>query len=229
MYGMFDPLYLWITIISLVLSIGAQLYLKTTFSKWSKTANTKKLTGREVGEKIIQSAQLTGVSLESTAGTLSDHYDPRKNTVRMSKDIENESSVASMAIVAHELGHAQQYAQASGLIKARSFLLPAVSVSPHISYGLIMMGLIFNLTGLFMLGVYAFGLVVLFSLLTLPIEFDASRRGLVLLRQSGIIVSDEDSVGSRSVLTAAALTYIAAAVTAVLQLLYYLSLARRQS
>jgi hypothetical protein len=137
--------------------------------------------------------------------------------------------VAAMAIVAHELGHAQQHENNSFLITMRNFLVPAVSLSPRIAYFLIIIGLIFNLAGAFWLGVIFYGLMVLFSIVTLPVEFDASRRGRKLLREAGLMVSEQDETGSQRVLMAAASTYVAAAVSAVLQLLYYISIGRRRS
>ena len=148
--------------------------------------------------------------------------------VGLSQGVASQPSVASMAIVAHELGHAQQHAQHSPLIAMRNFLVPAVRFSPMVSYALIFMGLIFNITGLFYAGILVFGLMVLFSIITLPVEIDASRRGIKLLNEAGLMVNKSDAQGSKNVLTAAATTYIAAAVTAILQLLYYLSIANRR-
>lgn len=169
------------------------------------------------------------IGFERVAGQMTDHYDPRSHTVRMSEGVAGKHSVAAMAIVAHELGHAQQHENGSLLIKMRNILVPAVRVSPQIAYLLIIIGLIFNLAGAFQLGILFYGLVVLFSILTLPVEIDASRRGLKLLDESGLMVSTQDRQGSRRVLAAAASTYVAAAITAILQLLYYLTIARRRS
>ena len=160
-------------------------------------------------------------------GDLSDHFDPRTKQIGLSAEVAARTSVAAMAVTAHEVGHAQQHAEGTVAMRARSFLVPAVTVSPMISYGLIFMGLIFNLTGLFWLGIIAFGLMVVFSVLTLPVEIGASRRALVMLRDGGLLVRPQDEEGVKRVLTAAALTYVAAAVTSILTLLYYISLARR--
>jgi Zn-dependent membrane protease YugP len=127
------------------------------------------------------------------------------------------------------LGHVQQYQDGSALIGMRGFLLPALQFSPTISYIAILMGLIFNMTGLLWIGIFFFGLMVLFSILTIPVEFNASRRGLRLLEEAGLMTSDTDAQGSRQMLTAAGLTYVAAAITSILQLLYYISIARRSS
>ncbi|MEO0564918.1 MAG: zinc metallopeptidase, partial [Chloroflexota bacterium] len=183
-------------------------------------------TGIEVGNYLVQHAGLPGVSFEGTPGRLSDHYDPSSHTVRMSQDIASKASVASMAIVAHELGHAQQHQEESPLIAMRSFLIPAMTLSPNVAMGLILVGILFNASGLITLGALFFGVVVVFMLLTLPVEFDASARGLRMLNEQGLFAVEEDRRGAHAVLTAAAMTYVAAAVQAVLQLVYYLGLAR---
>jgi hypothetical protein len=225
----FDPAYIFLVMIpGILLSLGAQAFVSSAFNKWGNVRNQTGLAGPEVARRIMRSAGLTDVSLELTPGRMSDHYDPRTHTVRMSPDVAERASVASMAVVAHELGHAQQHAEHSPLIGMRNFLLPAVTISPNISYGLILAGLLLNLTGLLWIGIIFFGISVAFMLLTLPVEIDASRRALVLLRESGIVSSDQEYAGARNVLTAAALTYVAAAVTSLLTLVYYLSLAQQR-
>ena len=242
----FDPAYLlFVFIPATIISLAAQWYVRSQFSKWSKVRNTANLTGTQVAQRIIDRTSVgdvryeqpqtrrmqpaAGISLERTAGAFTDHYDPRTHTVRLSDETSNTPSVAAMAVVAHELGHAQQHEENSVLIQMRNFLVPAVAISPQIAFGLIFLGFLLRATGLLWLGIIFFGLVVLFSILTLPVEFDASRRGLILLRESGLMMSNEDEGGSRSVLTAAGLTYVAAAITALLQLLYYISLAQRRN
>ena len=179
----------------------------------------------QVGDTTVNTSE---IEFQHISGNLTDHYDPRTNTVRLSDGVANRHSVAAMAIVAHELGHAQQHEHNSILITMRNFLLPAVSLSPRIAYFLIFIGLIFNLAGAFWLGVIFYGLMVLFSIVTLPVEFNASSRGRKLLREAGLMVTQEDEAGSQRVLMAAASTYVAAAVTAILQLLYYISIGRRR-
>lgn len=246
MFLYFDPAYLlFVFIPATIISLAAQFYVRSAFNKWSNVRNSANLTGTEVARRIIGRTTVgdvrfegpqargfqpaaAGISLERTAGAFTDHYDPRTHTVRLSESTASTPSVAAMAVVAHELGHAQQHEENSILIQMRSFLVPAVSLSPQLAFGLIFAGLLLNVSGLLWLGILFFGLVVLFSVLTLPVEFDASRRGLILLRQSGLFLAKEDEEGSRAVLTAAAMTYIAAAVTAILQLLYYISLAQRR-
>lgn len=226
----FDTNYLLLVLIpSLVLSGLAQLFIRSAYSKWSQTRNSSGLTGVQVAERIMSRTNVRGVNVEGTPGELSDHYDPASHTIRISRGNATVPSVAAMAIVAHELGHAQQHQEKSPLIAARNFLVPAVQFSPTIGYMMIFLGLFLNITGLMYVGIALFGLMVVFMILTLPVEFDASRRGMNLLQESGLFVASDDQSGSRQVLTAAALTYVAAAITAVLQLLYYLSLANRRS
>ncbi|MFQ3568240.1 MAG: zinc metallopeptidase [Aggregatilineales bacterium] len=226
----FDPSYLlYVFLPTLLLSLGAQLYVQSTYSKWSQRRNSAGLSGVQVAQRIFSRTNVAPVNLEGTPGELTDHYDPSHNVVRLSQSIATVPSVASMAVVAHELGHVQQHQEQSVLITMRNFLVPAVRFSPTLGYMMIVLGLMLQLTELFWLGIILFGLMVVFMILTLPVEIDASRRGLRLLQESGLIVSDEDISGSRSVLTAAALTYFAAAITAVLQLLYFISLANRRN
>lgn len=225
----FDPVYmLYVFIPTMLLSLGVQIYLKRSYAKWSKVRNSTNLTGTQVGEALFQRTNLMNIPLEVVPGQMTDHFDPRANVVRLSQGTASQPSVAAMAIAAHELGHVQQYQTGSALIKARNFLVPAVQFSPMISYAAIMIGLILNITGLFWVGIAFFGVMVFFTILTLPVEFDASRRGIALLGEAGLLSSSEDRRGANAVLRAAALTYIAAAVTAVLQLLYYITIANRR-
>lgn len=226
----FDPTYLLLVFLpTLLLSLGAQLYVQSAYAKWSRRRNSAGLSGVEVAQRIFSRTNVAPVNLEGTPGQLTDHYDPSHNVVRLSQSIATMPSVASMAVVAHELGHVQQHQERSVLITMRNFLVPAVRFSPTVGYMMIILGLMLQLTELFWLGIILFGLMVVFMILTLPVEIDASRRGLRLLQESGLMISDEDVSGSRSVLTAAALTYFAAAITAVLQLLYFISLANRRN
>jgi Zn-dependent membrane protease YugP len=229
MFFYIDPVYFWYVLIPvLVISIGVQVYLKSTFNKWSGVENSNHLTGMETARALFDRTSLKAIPLERVAGSMSDHFDPGQNVVRLSDTVAGVKSVAAMAVAAHELGHVQQYQTGSGLIKARGFLLPALQFSPTISYLCILFGFWFNATNLIWVGIFFFSLMVLFSLLTLPVEIDASRRGLALLREAGLTKAQEDAKGARQVLTAAGLTYLAAAVTSILQLLYYISVAQRR-
>jgi uncharacterized protein len=228
MFGFFDPTYmLLVALPTILLSAAAQWFVRSSYSTWLQRRNATGLAGADVGHRIAQLAGLRGVKFQAAQGQLTDHFDPRDNVVRLSADVAQQPSVASMAIVAHELGHAQQYAEKSPLIMMRQFLVPAVQLSPNIAYGLIMLGFLMRAEPLLWLGIIAFGITVVFMLLTLPVEIDASRRGLGLLQAAGLMQTEEDRGGARQVLTAAALTYVAAAVTSLLTLLYYISLAQR--
>jgi Zn-dependent membrane protease YugP len=222
-----DPNYVWYVLIpTLLISIGVQVYLKSTFAKWGQTKNHIAMNGMQVGKALFDKTSLKAIPLERTPGSLSDHFDPGANVVRLSDPIATQTSVAAMAVTAHELGHVQQYQTGSALISARGFLLPALQFSPTLSYIAILMGFWFNLTNLIWVGIFFFGLMVLFSILTLPVEIDASRRGLKLLEEAGLFQNAEDKKGAQAMLTAAGLTYLAAAITSILQLLYYVSIAK---
>ena len=230
MFGWYiDPVYFWYVFIpTILISIGVQVYLRSTFSKWSATKNSSGLVGPQVAQQLFSGTSLKPIRIERIRGSMTDHFDPGANVVRLSDPVATKPSVASMAVTAHELGHVQQYQTGSGLIKMRGFLLPALQFSPTISYIAILFGLWFNMTGLLWVGILFFALMVLFSVLTLPVEIDASRRGTRLLQEAGLMKAESDAQGSRAVLTAAALTYLAAAVTSILQLLYYISVANRR-
>jgi uncharacterized protein len=225
----FDGNYLLMVMIpSLLLSLAAQFFVRSAYGKWSKVANNANASAEQVAHTIMQRTNVKGVNLEGIAGQMTDHYDPASHTVRISADNARNPSVAAMAITAHELGHAQQHQEKSPLILARSFLIPAVQFSPTIGYIMIFAGLAINSLQLAWLGILVFGLMVVFMVLTLPVEVDASLRGMKLLRESGLLQSEQDASGAKQVLTAAALTYFAAAIGAVLQLLYYVSMVNRR-
>jgi hypothetical protein len=225
----FDPAYFWYVFIpTILISLGVQVYLRSTFNKWSKVKNGLGISGAQVGQQLVQRTSLNPVKLERVPGTLSDHFDPRANTVRLSDTIASQPTIAAMAVTAHELGHVQQYQTGSGLITMRNFLMPALQFSPTISYFAIFFGLFWNMTGLLWVGIFFFAVMVVFSILTLPVELDASRRAMRMLDEAGLTVNETDRQGARQMLNAAALTYLAAAVTSVLQLLYYIRLAQRR-
>ena len=225
----FDSNYfIFVMLPTLLLSLGVQLYLRSTYGKWSKVRNSGGMTGMQVSDLLFDRTALNEIPMQVVPGQMTDHFDPRANVVRLSQGTAGQPSVAAMAIAAHELGHVQQYQTGSALIKARNFLVPAVQFSPTVSYMAILIGLMLNITGLIWVGIVFFGVMVFFTLLTLPVEFDASRRGLQLLTEAGLMQSKEDERGARAVLRAAALTYVAAAISSVLTLLYYISIANRR-
>jgi Zn-dependent membrane protease YugP len=225
----FDSNYfIFVMLPTLLLSLGVQLYLRSTYGKWSKVRNSGGMTGMQVSDLLFDRTALNEIPMQVVPGQMTDHFDPRANVVRLSQGTAGQPSVAAMAIAAHELGHVQQYQTGSALIKARNFLVPAVQFSPTVSYMAILIGFMLNITGLIWVGIVFFGVMVFFTLLTLPVEFDASRRGLQLLTEAGLMQSKEDERGARAVLRAAALTYVAAAISSVLTLLYYISIANRR-
>lgn len=225
----FDPNYLlYVFLPTMLLSLLVQLYLKRAYSKWSQVRNSNNMTGAQISQALFDRTSLDQIAVEVVPGDMTDHFDPRANIVRLSQGTATRPSVAAMAIAAHELGHVQQYQTGSALIKARNFLVPAVQFSPMVSYVAILAGLLLNIMGLFWIGIIFFGFMVFFTILTLPVEFDASRRAMVMLGEAGLLSSSEDRSGAKTVLRAAALTYVAAAITSIMQLLYYISLANRR-
>lgn len=218
MFGLF--------ILMMVLTLGAQWFLRSTFGTWSRRANTSGLSGRDVAEMILRKNGLADtVSIESVRGQLSDHYDPTKRVVRLSEPVYGQASVAGMAVAAHEVGHAIQHARAWAPLQWRTALLPVAQIGGNFGPYLAIFGLMLGLGGLAQVGIVLFGAAVAFQLITLPIEFDASRRALAEMQELGI-VTQSDSGGSRAVLNAAAMTYVAAAAGSVMYLLYFLMMAR---
>jgi len=226
----FAPVYFWYVFIpAMLISFVVQIYLQSSFAKWSKTRNSNGLTGQQVGQQLFNRTSLKAIPLEHISGSLNDHFDPRANVVRLSDSVAMQPTVAAMAVTAHELGHVQQYQTGSAMIGARNFLLPALQFSPMLSYIAFFLGFVFQMTNMLWIGVFFFALMVLFSILTLPIEINASRRALKLLREAGLLKTKEDEAGVRQVLNAAAMTYLAAAITSLIQLFYYISVAKRHS
>lgn len=213
-------------ILMMVMTLGAQWYLRSTFGTWSKRANTAGLTGRQVAQAILDKNGLSNVSVEATQGQLSDHYDPSKRIVRLSEPIYGQTSVAGMAVAAHEVGHAIQHARAWAPLQWRAALVPVANIGQRYGPYLAIFGLMLGMTGLLQVGIVLFGAAVVFQLVTLPVEFDASRRAMSELQEMGI-VTQGDSGGARAVLNAAALTYVAAAAGSVMYLLYFIMAARR--
>lgn len=218
--------YYLIGIVSFIASMAIQAWLKGTYNKWMKVQNTSGLTGADVARAILSENGITDVKVEPVKGMLSDHYDPRSKTVRLSEGNYGYANVAGMAVAAHEVGHAIQHAKAYGPLQIRHAILPAANIGSRFGPMLAVFGLWLGIAGLLQLGVILFAGAVLFHLVTLPVEFDASRRALVQLKKLGL-ATDADTGGARAVLTAAAMTYVAAAATAIAYLLYFLSASRR--
>ena len=220
----FDPMYLIFMIPAFALMGFASWYVRHAYNKWSQVRASSGLTGHQAAQRLISTGNLYGVQVQGTAGQLSDHYDPRNKTLFLSQGVANSPSVAAVAISAHELGHALQDAEEYFPMRIRSMLVPAVNIGSNLGWILIMIGLVLRMTNLAWIGVAVFSAGALFALATLPVEFNASARAKQLLYQTGIIQTEEEQRGVNQVLNAAALTYVAGLITAVMQLLYYVFL-----
>jgi hypothetical protein len=223
MFLTWDPTYWIYAAPALILALVAQWWVRHSYQKYLRVRNRSGVTGVEAAQRLMGRAGLR-LKIESAPGTLSDHYDPRSNVLRLSQEVAQRPSVASLAIVAHELGHAQQDAQAYTPLRVRSGLVPVVNFTSWLGPILFMLGWWLSLRPIAWLGVLAFGGAALFALVTLPVEINASRRGLRLLEQSGILATDDERRQARQVLMAAALTYVAALAQALSTLLYFVSL-----
>ena len=221
-YG-FDPTYI-LVIIGIVITMWAQAKMKTTFAKYSQVPSRTGMTGQEVARRILMANGIFDVPGEPVAGQLTDHYDPRSKVVKLSEVIYNSTSVAAIGVAAHECGHAIQDNQEYLPLRLRSAIVPVANIGSTLSWPMILIGIFLWNAGSYIgynlvsIGILLFSLAVLFQVVTLPVEFDASRRALQQLNVTGILPSDEEKQ-ARSVLTAAALTYVAAAAASMLQLL----------
>ncbi len=227
-------LWLFLALPGLILGIWAQSRIKSAFNKYSKVATSRGLTGAQVARQLLDEQGLYGVQIEQVQGTLTDHYDPRSKVLRLSQQVYGSNSIAAAGVAAHEMGHALQDDAGYHWLVARSALVPATNFSSKLAPMIFFAGfllLMFSQSdiGLYIAyaGVALFGIAVLFTLITLPVEFDASKRAKKLLASSGILF-DNELEGVDKVLDAAALTYVAAAVAAIGQLLYYVMLLNRR-
>lgn len=219
-----DPMYLLFMIPAFILMGITSWYVKHNYNKWRQIRSLSGMSGADAAQRLMGTGGLYGVRIEGVAGELTDHYDPQQKVLRLSREVAYGNSVAALAIAAHELGHAQQDAEGYFPLRLRAALVPAVNIGSNLGWILIMIGLFLGFTQLAWLGVLAFSAGTVFALATLPVEFDASARAKRLLSEAGIIRSEQEQAGVNAVLNAAALTYVATLVTAVLQLLYYVTL-----
>lgn len=226
-YYFYDPTYILI-LIGMVLSLAASGYVKSTYAKYSAVRSRSGQTGAEVAERILHQSGIYDVRVEHVSGNLTDHYDPRTKTVRLSDAVYGSTSVAAHSVAAHEVGHVIQHATGYKPLAFRTHLVPAAQFGANISWPLILVGFFLNGQFLITFGIILFSLAVLFQLVTLPVEFNASSRALKTLEQNGILGQDEIE-SSRKVLRAAALTYVAAAAASILQLLRLLLLFGRRN
>lgn len=216
--------YIWdwtyaLVLIGVGLSLYASFRVRTTFQRYAKVKSLSGMTGEQAAERILQSAGIYDVTIRHVRGELNDHYDPRNKTLNLSDSVYGSTSVAAVGVAAHECGHAIQHDRGYAPLRIRSVLAPVASFGANISWPLILLGLLISYFSMLVeIGIWMFAIAVAFQVITLPVEFDASRRAVELLGNNGILYSEEVS-GARKVLKAAALTYVAAAASAILQLL----------
>lgn len=211
--------------IPLLFGLWAQVTVKRTFSKYSKVAPANGMTGAQAAAAVLRSSGIEGLKINPIEGHLTDHYDPRGRTLNLSAAVGQEASVAAVGVAAHEAGHAIQDSAGYWPMKMRQTLVPAAMVGQSLWFWPVVIGLLLNRTGLVTVGLVFFAVVVLFQLVTLPVEFDASRRALVSLEQQGLLAAGEMD-GARAVLRAAALTYVAGLIAAIGQLVYFFLISR---
>lgn len=216
----FDPLYLAVMAIGGLLSMGASLWVRNAVSRYSKVGLRRGLTGAQIAQAILDVEGIRDVRIEETGGRLSDHYDPSGKVLRLSRDNFHGRSIAAAGIAAHEVGHAVQDKVGYGPMRLRQKMVPVANIGTNIGVLMVVLGAAIGALGIAKIGVFVFGGFVAFQLVTLPVELDASARAKKALLASGL-VTPEEARGVSTVLTAAAATYLAAAVTAILQLLYY--------
>jgi Zn-dependent membrane protease YugP len=214
--------------VPLIIGIWAQFRVTSAFRKWGEVRASSNITGAECAREILQAAQIPDVEVVETNDFLGDHYDPRDKKLHLSSSVYNTPSVAALGIAAHETGHAIQHAKAYAPLKARMAIVPVTMVASQMLPFVILGGLFFHITGLITLGIYCYLVLLVFQLITLPVEFDASRRAKIILQQMGIVQPGEEVVGVNKVLNAAALTYVAAFIAALGNLLWLMSIRDRR-
>lgn len=205
-------------ILSLLISLGAQIGVKSAYSKYSKIRNDRGLTGAEAARQLLLDHGVTDVRIERIGGELTDHYDPRSNVIRLSEKVYDQDSVAAVGVAMHEAGHALQYAQNYFPVRVRGAIVKGTNISSMLSYFLVLLGVIFSSYHLITVGIWFFCVVIFFQLVTLPVEFNASGRAIRSLRET-MILSPEEQKGVSAVLHAAAMTYVAAVIVSLLQLM----------
>lgn len=219
-YMFFDPTYI-LVIVGVILSLLAQSKVKSTFAKYARVRNARGMTGAQAAERILQGAGIYDVRIEHVSGNLTDHFDPRTKVLRLSDSVYGQTSVAAVGVAAHECGHAIQHAKGYAPLKVRSAIVPVANFGSQIAWPLIILGLFIsgNSSALLInLGIIAFSFAVIFQLVTLPVEYNASNRAIRVIADTGLMHGDEIT-SAKKVLSAAALTYVASAATAILQLL----------
>lgn len=219
----FDWTYLYLVVPCLLLSLFAQHLVNSNFRRYSHVLSSRRLTGAEAARMVLRNHGVQDVRIEAISGHLTDHYDPRTNVIRLSQDVYGSTSVAAIGVACHEAGHAVQYAQGYAPIKLRAAIIPITNIGSKLAMPMILMGLLFGFLGKFSgvlvnAGILCFALSLVFQLVTLPVEFNASARALRAIDQAQIL-TDEERAGARKTLTAAAMTYVAAVAVSLAQLL----------
>lgn len=222
--GYYQMLYFIFGLPALLLALYAQFKVRSSYARYSRIANERRLAGVDVARHLLHYNGLGHVNVEGVAGELTDHYDPRSKTLRLSAGVGRSSSVAAMGIVAHEVGHAVQDQTAYLPLRVRAAMVPVLTFSSYLGPILFMIGLLFQNLQLGLIGVAFFAAAAVFAIVTLPVELNASRRALAMLQANGLVASTQEEQGVKSVLTAAALTYVAAVAQALSTLLYYVFL-----
>ena len=226
-YG-FDWTYLVFIVPCIIITLFCQIKVQSTFSKYSKFRNSRNITGAQAAEYVLRQNGVTGVRIEHVSGSMTDHFDPRTNVIRLSDTVYNSNSVAAVGVACHEAGHAVQHSVGYLPNKIRGIILPMAKIGSQLSWILILLGLVFTAKVGFVLlyiGIVLFSLSVLFTIATLPVEFNASKRALECIRESDLLYGDEYT-GAKRTLQAAAMTYVASALTAIMQLLRLIVIAR---
>ena len=226
-YG-FDWTYLVLVLPCIILSLWASARVNSTFKRYSKQFSRRNITGAQAAQQVLMAKDVSGVRIERVSGKLTDHYDPRTNVIRLSADVYDSSSTAAIGVACHEAGHAVQYAKNYGPIKLRAAIIPITNIGSRLAMPLILLGVLFTALGSFSeaiiyAGIACFALSLVFQLVTLPVEFNASRRAMEAIAQRGIL-TEEEQIGARKTLSAAAMTYVAATAVSLAQLLRLITL-----
>ncbi|MBO7740979.1 MAG: zinc metallopeptidase [Victivallales bacterium] len=216
-----DPLYILFALPGLILSLLASFFVKSTFGKYSQVMSRRGLTGAEAARMMLERQGITDVAIDHASGFLGDHYDPSCKTLRLSADVYGSSSISAIGVACHEAGHAIQHATGYSFLALRSALVPVASIGSNVSYFIFLAGFIFQAPFMLKLGCLLFAMAVLFTIVTLPVEWDASARAKAAMVQAGFLSHEEEN-GAASVLNAAFMTYVAGAVSALMTLLYYM-------
>lgn len=229
MTGGLNPGYMVVFLVTMGLSLLAQFWIKSSFAKYSRVRNSRGMTGAQAAEVMLRAEGITDVRVQlHNGGMLSDHYDPRTKVINLSPDVYNSSSVAAVGVACHEAGHALQHARGYAPLALRSLLVMPASIGSKLAIPMIVLGLVIGALGLSQIGLLLFGLTFVFQLVTLPVEINASTRSRAALIRNGIVAPGEETTGVSRVLSAAAFTYIAAAITSLMWLLYYASMINRR-